>query len=115
VAAVGHAEGGGDVQPDHRGEDEGHHQGDDEDDNAPRAEARSIVDVGGRSRRHRAVVLDVVVEHVGGAVEDEVPIGRDLRRMERLDQRLGRGRPVPVDPNVTPDTSVAVPAKRPPG
>ncbi|WP_298954618.1 hypothetical protein [uncultured Methylobacterium sp.] len=34
---------------------------------------------------------------------NEVPIGRDLRRMERLDQRLGRGRPVPVDPNVTPD------------
>lgn len=33
----------------------------------------------------------------------DVPIGQDLRRMERIDRRIDRDRPPRVDPNVTPD------------
>lgn len=33
----------------------------------------------------------------------DVPIRRDLRRMERLERRLGTERSPAVDPNVTPD------------
>ena len=42
----------------------------------------------------------------GGAQAQEtrdVPIGRDLRRIDRIDRRLERPRPQRVDPNVTPD------------
>lgn len=33
----------------------------------------------------------------------DVPIQQDLRRMDRIDRRLDRNRPPPIDPNVTPD------------
>lgn len=33
----------------------------------------------------------------------DVPVERDLDRMDRLDRRLDRNLPPPVDPNVTPD------------
>jgi hypothetical protein len=36
--------------------------------------------------------------------QQDIPIQRDLKRMDRLDQRLGRDDPaLQVDPNVTPD------------
>ncbi|MFD0938969.1 hypothetical protein [Methylobacterium trifolii] len=41
-------------------------------------------------------------EAVAQAAQD-VPIQRDLRRMDRIDERLGRNRPPRVDPNVSPD------------
>ncbi|MEH3147831.1 MAG: hypothetical protein PGN34_21375 [Methylobacterium frigidaeris] len=50
--------------------------------------------------------LGVLALGAGGAVaqrSEDVPIGRDLRRMEQLDRRLDRNRPPPVDPNVSPD------------
>lgn len=33
----------------------------------------------------------------------DVPIARDLTREERIERRLNRNRPPPVDPNVSPD------------
>ena len=33
----------------------------------------------------------------------DVPVQRDLKRMDRIDKRLGRDGSRPVDPNVTPD------------
>jgi hypothetical protein len=37
------------------------------------------------------------------AQEQDIPIRRDLKRMERIEQRLDRDRPPAIDPNVTPD------------
>ena len=34
---------------------------------------------------------------------NDVPIRRDLKRVERLERRLDRDRPPMIDPNVTPD------------
>lgn len=33
----------------------------------------------------------------------DVPVERDIQRAQRLDRRIDRHRPPPVDPNVTPD------------
>lgn len=56
---------------------------------------------------HRAIPLLLLALQTPGvawaAPAEDVPIGRDLRRMERLDRRLDIPRPRRVDPNVTPD------------
>jgi hypothetical protein len=37
------------------------------------------------------------------AQDQDVPIRRDLKRMQLIEQRLDRDRPPTIDPNVTPD------------
>ena len=49
-----------------------------------------------------AVTIACGAEALAQASRD-VPIERDLEREERIDRRLNRNRPPPVDPNVSPD------------
>ncbi|SFM16475.1 hypothetical protein [Methylobacterium pseudosasicola] len=56
--------------------------------------------------RHLALgalmVLSVSPEALAQDLRD-VPVQRDLKRMDRIDRRLGRDGIRPIDPNVTPD------------
>lgn len=55
-----------------------------------------------------AVLTSGLVSGAQAQEPRDVPIGRDLRRAERLDRRLAQPRPRRVDPNVTPDNPEGV-------